>query len=1304
MLNNRKIIGICATKIQDEFCSGFLQSLFCESSRTDYRMLIFNSFVDFFRGDKFDQGAGSIYKAINFDILDVLVIIDHCFYDKRIVHELIETARNKKIPVIVLYGSYNGCFSIVKNYTEEYKELISHVIKVHGARKLYFVAGTKGEENSDLRLACFREVMTENGLDIPENGTVYCNYWDVPVFEAVDNWFEQGALPQAIICANDTMAGMVCDRLALHGVKVPEDVIVTGFDGLESMTIHKPRLTTCKQDIPAAAALCFSVILDAVENKAAPYTVEEHFSLVISESCGCRVEPDMSYREKADRLYSLIKETRDHESIIYAWADRIQDSTDLGTIGRNLSENIMYNSAVAINSNLLSSARKNDKTDPEHPFTEKMVILAYNGALGSRADTVFELGELYPGLADRLTKKVMFVFQSIYTGEEVCGYYITKLRDITAEADKLHRLCHIMNFDFRVILSRIKQEHMTASIRTRDTLTGLYNLKGLLEQIDKNYGEYSKFSIVVSVYAIPRYKYIIENFGLEDAEEAVNLTAEALQLANPTGALISRISEDEFIIVNLVDDPTQIGNVIDKAVSTFFKIIEEYNSSRDKDYFVEVNCGCVVSMPDWEKDLMSFIKAANGEMYLNRMKTGSTPALKPQKSQEEYYRLFDLLIEKNLFIYHFQPIVSARTGEICAYEALMRTDSSINMNPGQILSVGEEYKRLYDIERATLFNVMGYIDAHPDEFSGKRVFINTIPGCFLNETDYKILVEKFGHVFSSCTIEITEQSETNDAELMQIKRLESGGAVCQLAIDDYGTGFSNIVNLLRYQPQVIKIDRFLIADVHKDTNKQLFISSTVEFARLNNILVLAEGVETREELSKVIELGVDLIQGFYTARPSAVVLKEIDPEISDFIASENARFFHSGSNVHKASDGEILHLSKLIDSGCTGIEFAGGRFILEGSAEQTANLTIRTADDTRNIITFENVRAAADGPVLVLGEGSKNFITLRGENVLGGTALGCEGIRVPSGAELTLDGDGDLSITSATISGVTLGGSFSENYGSITVDMGGTLSITATGENSTGIGGKSCAENEEINIVRGKIRLDVRGVHSVGIGSFLGHSSVKFGSEADARLFVVGVEAAAVGGISGSTDIFSDGILNAELEGEKITGIGVLNGGSGKICLNGGSVSVCLHGAESICVGSFGGSTEISSKAAAEIYAEGRDVCGIGNFNGMGSVSVAGGSVHIDLRSSNPAYLGSGNDSTVINSGNIIIERAEVKNAVNSFGEPLIMTEIPEGGFEAEIISPADSYIYRAGKIAGTDRTCVYLPENCKIKKIGADQ
>lgn len=891
MLNGLKMIGVCLTKIQDEVTSKFIQLLYRETEKTDYRLLIFNSFLDFFQKDKYGQGAASIYKAINFDLLDMLVVAENCFYDKTLLEELIAQAKKRGIPVLVLFGEHEGCFSLVRDSSVVFSELVQHVIEAHHVKEISFIAGLKGEDNSERRLRSCRDTMARYGLTLKEENVAYCDYWELPVTRTIDAWAAEKRIPEAVICANDTMAAAVCDRLREHGYRVPEDVIVTGFDGVESVSYHEPRLTTCQEDIPGLARQCFEMICGAVERNEAPYRAVENYNLYISESCGCRREADLSYRANASRLHTLVDSIRAHENVLYNWADRLIESTDMGVFGKTLYRNILPGSSLALNSDFLVAARKNKITDPENPFTEKMIIFsACDENYIKKNQEVFDLSEMYPNLSESVRVPGMYIFQSIYVMDKVFGYYVMKTTDIQNTAHHLHRFFRIVNLAFGTLVSRLEREHLTSDIekmRYRDALTDLMNMRGLVREAELRGEELRQKRMAVSVYCIPQYRFIYETYGLSEAEDAVRFVSEAFQLANPINAMLARISENEFVVLNIEDPAEDMGEIITRAVSVFFGIIESYNNDLEKDYFVEVNCGCTVVEPGWDGDLISFIKVANGELYLNRLKTGGGPVLKEQKTSEDMYRMFDLLIQRDLFIYHFQPIINARTGEVYAYEALMRTGGEIHMNPMEILETAKAYRRLYDVEIATFRNVLRLVSEHRGEFEGKRVFINTIPGHFLHDDDYNALGNTYRDIFRMCTIEITEQNDISDEELTRIKALGGEDSACQLAVDDYGAGYSNIVNLLRYKPQVIKIDRFLITGIHKDNNKQMFVRNIIDFAQANHILTIAEGVETSEELWAVISYGVDLIQGFYTARPAPKPLQELPKELREEILSAN---------------------------------------------------------------------------------------------------------------------------------------------------------------------------------------------------------------------------------------------------------------------------------------------------------------------------------------------------------------------------------------------------------------------------------
>ena len=1286
-----KRIGICLTKLQDESCRQFLHAMAQQAGEHHARLLVFNSFLDFFYGNDYETGASSVYRLIDFQQLDALIIRDDCFHDKKLILGLIAEAHKHNVPVIVLYGSYDGCFSIRSEYDDVFEQLICHVLTEHNPKKLRYIAGTKGKAHTEKRLQLFRQVMKRFDRPIDDHMIVYCDDWPDPVIATINAWAAADDVPDTLICANDVMAAAACDQLARHGYRVPEDVVVTGFDGLPSMMLHTPQLTTCGPDVDGAASEIYRMIERVLAGETGPYDAAEHYAFSLSESCGCKDTVSSGYRAEAERSFQQMTEAYHHEDYLYTWADRLMIDDEQGLNRQTIQRVLLHNSTLFLNSDpdIRTRAMSNP---PSAPFSEQMYAVSPGKPdEDSHASSFVPLDQVIRRMEATAEEGELIIFQSVYVGKSTCGCYAVRVKDIQAMAHKIYRLCRIMNLAFSVIDSRLHHAHTIERlmlVQAGDSLTGLMNLHGLSQHVNDHYEDLSRKNIAVSVYVIYRYQKMLEDYGLECMEQMVMSVAEALRKANPAPSLIARISESDFVVINLADSTEEISSVINSATQSFFSQIEALNSSHPDRQAAEVHCGCVLSRPDWENNLMSFIKAANGEMYLNQMKQSMSAAHEESAPQVDASQMLEVLLKQNLFHYFFQPIVDAHTGEICAYEALMRTLEPINMMPMQVLDIAARERRLYDIERATLFNVLEFVDAHRELFDSKRVYINTIPGHFLNEEDRRELTNRYSHLFSNCTIEITEMSNTDDAELMQIRRLEGDGSTCQLAIDDYGTGFSNIVNLLRYQPQVIKIDRYLISNVHRDSNKQLFIRSTVEFAKMNGILVLAEGVETREELSKVIELGVDLVQGYYLARPSDVVIPSIPEKIQHFIIEETLRFSRFGSDrkVYRARNGEQLDLLRLAVEKYTSIQTDGGKYKLVGKRGHTIDMPISVAADADCHLILEDVCISANAPAITLSDNSRVTLEVRGEN-----RFEQEGIRIPQSASLHMIGAGSMDISSIQKKGTVLGGGPDESFGKICIDMDGKLRVQAESETSICIGGGFKDYDEPIELLRGALTFEAKGIHTVAVGCVDGTASVVVGPDAQIKMKVVGNEAVGIGALSGTVNAISQGTLDMAVEGERIACVGILNSGSGTVAISGPESRFSMLGANAVCIGSISGAVDVDCRAEnISIYMEGARACGLGNRTGDGATRISGGVVSCKILSGGPLSMMPG---TVISGGNILLSGDGTSvYAVSPNGEilmPLVVTDQDE--FDEEIITALGEYRYHASR-SGEKQLCVYVP------------
>ena len=152
MLKGKHIIGVCMTKINSISHSDYLNRLHHMARARGCKLIVFNSFADFFNKDIFDKGAAAIFDIINYDLLDVLVVHLESFHTKDVALRVISEAKAHNVPVVIVGDcteEIEGCFYVIPDYDTPFKQLMSHVISEHGARDTYFITGRKGLDISD---------------------------------------------------------------------------------------------------------------------------------------------------------------------------------------------------------------------------------------------------------------------------------------------------------------------------------------------------------------------------------------------------------------------------------------------------------------------------------------------------------------------------------------------------------------------------------------------------------------------------------------------------------------------------------------------------------------------------------------------------------------------------------------------------------------------------------------------------------------------------------------------------------------------------------------------------------------------------------------------------------------------------------------------------------------------------------------------------------------------------------------------------------------------------------------------------
>ena len=1278
MTEKPKLIGVCLSQAHSFPNTGFIHALSKVASAEGFDVAFFNSSLDFFWHEKDNNAARAVYKTIQYDLFSAILIIYPTIHDDQLVSEIVQGAQEHQVPVICVGAELPGCWSIVNDFEQSFKSLLRHVIVDHGARDTFFIAGIKDEPDSEGRFRCYREVLEELGLPFRESQMAYGNYWSPPAREIVRKLIRsREKLPRAIFCANDTMAVAVCDTLKENGLRIPEDVIVTGFDASPVAWLVRPNLTTCGEDSAALARQTVDLIRCLLAGGEPPRRITHPYRAVLSESCGCPAEKNAPFDVAA--VFRKAEMLNTHENDLFYKVELMIAQKDLDSFLKLVSQSILPGSAIYLNRRFPDIYEGIDLFDDT--IGDELLAVPFREPDQPLAVTPCTLQSLHPqeGNAPAAT-----VFNVIRAGTVVCGFYAARTDDLNRDIQLIKRVSDILNLVFAIQLGNTRQQmlitHLDNSLYL-DAVTGLNNLKGLSRWFDSycREPENHRLPLALSVWCINRYSYIYENYGMNDTEEIARLVGGRLSSVYAGALLVARISDDQFAVVSSAANEPELSRGIDRAARDFLTHIESWNAASSKQYYVEVNCGSTRMEAPWENTtLENLIHLALGEMYLNRMRVGAREAAKPTVSSPAMYSAFSLLMEKNLLRFHFQPIVDARTAQIYAYEALMRTDNLVHLSPLEILDVAREYNRLYDVEKATLFGIIDTYVRRFSSFNGCKVFINTIPGHFLTEEDCALLKSRYESYLDCFVFELTEQNSTSDEELTRLKGLCKDGGHTVIAIDDYGTGHSNIVNVLRYTPQLIKIDRELISGIRNDSNKQLFVRNTIDFAHQNGIRALAEGVETADELRTVIDLGVDLIQGFYTGRPTEQPIPAVSEPVRNLILEENLSLtrYDRSLRIYPAADGETVDLLKLALESYTGIQAPAGRLTLTGHEKQGVDMVVRVPDDTRSEITLRSVNMkGVNEPILQLG--NRSDVTLRLEGI---NFLNKDGIRVPATSRLTVTGEGNLSVTNNRNYSIGIGANCNDAYGTIVIDLGGTLSIHSSGDKVVCLGGGRSA-GDGITILRGTCSLTGSGITAMGAGSIAGEARIDL-RDADLSVSVEGNDTVGIGTFSGNAFIRSAGRIDLLLKCERATGIGTMNG-AGEALLEGGSASVTIRCDTGACIGTFAG--EYSSRirdAVIRIHGEGNRVAGFGSPDGACSTEIHSGDVQGDLLAGKRMLLGNEHSRVVITGGNVRLLPEGPQVPVSPGGLPLSSLTPKEDHFEQAFTDRHGSWIYTADRNA----------------------
>lgn len=219
----------------------------------------------------------------------------------------------------------------------------------------------------------------------------------------------------------------------------------------------------------------------------------------------------------------------------------------------------------------------------------------------------------------------------------------------------------------------------------------------------------------------------------------------------------------------------------------------------------------------------------------------------------------------------FQPMVAVADRSLFAYEALLRSEEKSLPHPGAVLDAAQQLDRLNDVGRCMRERAVSKLRSTD---SNCDLFLNLHPA---DLTDPLLLNPNAPHmaIANRIVLEVTERASLSGVSdvASKIRALRDVGF--RIAVDDLGAGYAGLASFVQLEPDLVKLDMCLVRDVHKNATKQRLVRSMTQVCVDMGMLVVAEGVETRQERDALVELGCDLLQGYLFGKPHRELLQPV---------------------------------------------------------------------------------------------------------------------------------------------------------------------------------------------------------------------------------------------------------------------------------------------------------------------------------------------------------------------------------------------------------------------------------------------
>ena len=611
MLKGYKLAALCIARANEEINFKLISELNRKLVSVGYRLFVYNTLTNLFWNTPSEDGEKAVFDLLDMDIADVVLVHEESIKAKDTIGRIIAKAHSCRTPVISIGGKYEKTANIDFDYEQGFECVVRHVLDNHGCKKIHYMGGMKDNDFSENRKNVVKRVAEEKGLFFDDSCVSYGEFWTRPARAAAEKIVEKGDIPDAVFCANDVMAMAVCAVFSEHGINVPDDSIVTGFDGLDDIFFFKPTITSCRYSFANLADKIVELILkyDNGESITGDYLVSQE--LVLNESCGCRKSPAVNAAKVVTEIGDRFYRYQNDDCMIHERMANIYCSEAVKQIYDEINTLNLYGVFALINSEC-TDERVNPMACPDdYSFSDEMCLLYRYSGDSSFDPCDFDRSEIAPELDYILETGNPLVFNALNFRDIPLGYVGFFFEATMTDYCRIPQVVNALNSfigGFRMMRYQKYLTNRIDEISKRDMLTGLYNRIGFNSLVDDIMHNLKKDIAVISI-DLDRLKYINDTFGHTEGDFAIRSVARALDEGCPGKKICARFGGDEFAAVT---DECNIETI----TGSIQNWLDKFNAVSGKPYDISASIGVYVhKASDGYEDFEKLFNKSDKLMY-----------------------------------------------------------------------------------------------------------------------------------------------------------------------------------------------------------------------------------------------------------------------------------------------------------------------------------------------------------------------------------------------------------------------------------------------------------------------------------------------------------------------------------------------------------------------------------------------------------------------------------------------------------------------------------------------------------------